>query len=148
MAGHEQTARAVHTALQQARTDLEYVQGERRDLVERVAATDEEITRLEQAVSRLGDLAAAFDHQAAPASQAPANKQPPRSSRPRRESRTKAVLRILEGAEEALSAAEITRRLNAEGRNDIRKQVRNALSNLAGKQWASHDRDAGGWLRV
>lgn len=58
------------------------------------------------------------------------------------------MLRILEGAGEPLSAAEITRRLSGEGPDDNRKQVRNALSNLAGKQWAAHDKGAGGWLRV
>lgn len=141
MADHQKTTQALQTARQQAHSDLQDLRSDRTALADRLAVADQAVALLEQVVSRLSDLAASLDEEAHPSTP-----QARRTSRAQ-EPRTQAVLRILEEAG-PLSSAEVTQKLQDEGRSDTRKQVSGTLSSLARKQWAAHDATTGTWSRV
>lgn len=141
MTRHEQTSRAVRSALKQAQTDLETAKRERQTLADKVAATDDEITRLTSTVSQLTELAASLEDQTQVTDAVAA----PAATSLAKASRTDAIEQILTDAGEALPSAEITRRLRAHGRDDPRKNVSAALSYLARKDRITFNKEAGTW---
>lgn len=102
------TAQAVRPALEQAETDVEALRGQRQQLAQRLAAVDGTVELLDQAASRLGDLATSLEteHRRSEKGKAPS----PGPDEPR----TQAVVRILE-EDGPLSAAGVTEKLQARG---------------------------------
>lgn len=141
MTRHEQTNRAVQSALKQAQADLETAQRERQTLADKLAAADDEVTRLTSTVSQLTELAGSLEGETQVADAVTT----PVATSLTKASRTDAIERILTEAGEALSSAEITRRLRAHGRDDPRKNVSAALSYLARKDRVTFNKKAGTW---